>query len=171
MFAIRTTKPSKRGLDVSVVKDLMVHDIYRLLTKVDSPLVKIEAEGRYILNKELDSVYTRLTFENDFVATLTANRASESNIRMHALVGNVSVLSADLLASTLNETSETVDRDFTYPNEDLLMRQAMHFCEMIESNRYEAVTTVNRAAKTLEIAENIERIAKENIYGSLDTER
>ncbi len=70
-----------RAIDVSVVHDLMIHDIDILLWLMNSKVKKIEANGVAILTKTTDIANARITFENGAVANLTASRISVNNMR------------------------------------------------------------------------------------------
>lgn len=70
-----------RGLDVSVVLDLMIHDIDVLLRLVRSPLADLEATGVPVLSGNIDIANARLRFENGCVANLTASRISLGKTR------------------------------------------------------------------------------------------
>ena len=70
-----------RGLDVSVVLDLMIHDIDVLLRIVRSPLAGLEATGVPVLSGNVDIANARLRFENGCVANLTASRISLAKTR------------------------------------------------------------------------------------------
>ncbi|MBM3319462.1 MAG: Gfo/Idh/MocA family oxidoreductase [Candidatus Eisenbacteria bacterium] len=70
-----------RGLDVSVVLDLMIHDIDILLRIARSPLAGLEATGVAVLSPNIDIANARLRFENGCVANLTASRISLAKTR------------------------------------------------------------------------------------------
>lgn len=65
-----------RGTDVSVVLDLMIHDIDIVLTIVNSRLKHIDASGVPVLSDAVDIANARLVFENGCVANVTASRVS-----------------------------------------------------------------------------------------------
>jgi predicted dehydrogenase len=72
---------SKRVTDVSVILDMMIHDIDLILALVKSEVVQISASGVSVFSKELDIANARLEFENGAVATVTASRISRSKVR------------------------------------------------------------------------------------------
>ncbi len=65
-----------RGTDVSVVLDLMIHDIGIVLALVQSPIRKIDSVGISVLSKTEDIANARIEFESGCVANLTASRMS-----------------------------------------------------------------------------------------------
>lgn len=65
-----------RCTDVSVVMDLMIHDIDIVLWKAQSPVAEIHASGVPVLTETVDICNARILFENGSVANLTASRIS-----------------------------------------------------------------------------------------------
>lgn len=70
-----------RGTEVSVVLDLMIHDIEIILHLVRSPLRDLHAIGVPILSPSEDIANVRLTFANGCVANVTASRVSQERTR------------------------------------------------------------------------------------------
>ena len=71
----------ERGLDVSVVLDLMIHDIDIILNFVRSKIKNIYAAGVPVISDNADIANARLEFENGCVANVTASRISMKNER------------------------------------------------------------------------------------------
>ena len=86
-----------RGTDVSVVLDLMIHDIDLLLLSVNSKIRRIFATGACIVSKTFDFANVRLEFENGCIANLTANRVALQNIRKMTILQDNSFINIDLL--------------------------------------------------------------------------
>jgi predicted dehydrogenase len=84
-----------RGTDVSVVLDLMIHDIDIILTIVDSPLVHIDTSGAAILSNAVDIANARLQFANGCVANVTASRVSMKTERKMRIFQQDAYLSVD----------------------------------------------------------------------------
>ena len=72
---------SPRCTDVSVVMDLMIHDIDIVLWKAGSPVSEIHASGVPVLTDTVDICNARIRFENGAVANLTASRISAEPMR------------------------------------------------------------------------------------------
>ena len=70
-----------RGTDVSVVLDLMIHDLEILLHLVGAPVREIHAVGVPVLSASEDIANARLIFENGCVANVTASRISREKLR------------------------------------------------------------------------------------------
>ncbi|WP_018176730.1 MULTISPECIES: Gfo/Idh/MocA family protein [unclassified Thioalkalivibrio] len=70
-----------RATDVSVVLDLMIHDIDIILSLVDAPLTDIRASGARVLTGDIDIANARLEFANGCVANVTSSRISTKSER------------------------------------------------------------------------------------------
>lgn len=86
-----------RGNDVSVILDLMIHDVDIVLKIVNQPITDIQASGVAIVTDSLDIANVRLTFANGCVANLTASRISMKNMRKIRLFQSNAYISMDLL--------------------------------------------------------------------------
>ncbi|MGC8733229.1 MAG: Gfo/Idh/MocA family protein, partial [Halothiobacillaceae bacterium] len=84
-----------RATDVSVVLDLMIHDIDIILDIVDSPITHVEASGACVLTNDTDIANARLTFANGCVANVTASRISLKSERKMRLFQKDAYLSVD----------------------------------------------------------------------------
>ncbi|RJQ76862.1 MAG: gfo/Idh/MocA family oxidoreductase [Desulfobacteraceae bacterium] len=71
----------ERGLDVSVVLDLMIHDIDIILNFVRSGIKSIHAAGIPVITGTVDIANARLEFESGCIANVTASRISMKNER------------------------------------------------------------------------------------------
>ena len=70
-----------RGTDVSVVEDLMIHDLDLVLQIVKSAVQEVHANGVSIISDQADICNARIQFENGAVANLTASRISLKQMR------------------------------------------------------------------------------------------
>lgn len=70
-----------RGTEVSVILDLMIHDIDAILSTVKSPIVNLDASGVAVVSDTIDIANARIRFENGTVANLTASRISQKTMR------------------------------------------------------------------------------------------
>ena len=84
-----------RGLDVSVVLDLMIHDIDIILNFVKSGVKHIHAAGIPVITDEVDIANARLEFENGSVANVTASRVSIKNERKLRMFQRDAYISVD----------------------------------------------------------------------------
>ena len=90
-----------RGTDVSVVHDLMIHDLDILLDVVDSDVKEVHANGVSIVSPTPDICNARIVFENGCVANVTASRISMKNMRKMRLFQNDAYLSIDFLEKSV----------------------------------------------------------------------
>ena len=96
--AHRMSPYSQRANDVSVVLDLMIHDIDLLLELAAAPVVKLTATGtRASGSGYLDYVTATLNFANGIVANLTSSKVTHRKIRRIAAHCKNSLTEADFL--------------------------------------------------------------------------
>jgi predicted dehydrogenase len=79
--AHRLSMYTERNTDVSVVLDLMIHDIDIILNFVQSEILSIHAAGAPVICEHVDIANVRLEFKNGCVANVTASRVSAKNQR------------------------------------------------------------------------------------------
>lgn len=102
-----------RGTDVSVVLDLMIHDLDIVLSLVQSEIKDIRANGVKIVSDSVDICNVRLEFENGCVANLTASRISLKNMRKIRVFEKDAYINADFLEkkTTIVELEEWSSKD------------------------------------------------------------
>ncbi len=84
-----------RATDVSVVLDLMIHDIDIIQDIVDSEIEEIAANGTPVLTGDIDIANARLRFANGCVANVTASRVSRKSERKMRVFQENAYLSVD----------------------------------------------------------------------------
>ncbi len=92
--ATRIAPFKPRGTDVSVILDLMIHDLDLILALVDSPIESMDAVGAAVASAHEDIANARIRFESGAVATITASRISartERRMRLFAEDGYMAV--------------------------------------------------------------------------------
>lgn len=89
-----------RGTDVTVVLDLMIHDIDLVLALAASPLIDVKAVGVPVITPSIDIANARLIFESGMVANITASRVSMKPVRELRLFQQTGYFSLDLRAGT-----------------------------------------------------------------------
>ncbi|HIE16060.1 MAG TPA: Gfo/Idh/MocA family oxidoreductase [Bacteroidales bacterium] len=93
-----------RGTDVSVVMDLMIHDLDIVLHTVNSKVKRINASGVAVVSDSPDIANARIEFDNGCVANLTASRMSMKNMRKTRFFQKNAYISVDFL----NKKSEII---------------------------------------------------------------
>lgn len=93
----RLAEFNPRGTDVSVVMDLMIHDIDIVLNVVKANLRRTSASGVAVISDTPDICNARLEFDNGCVANLTASRISLKNMRKSRFFQKNAYISVDFL--------------------------------------------------------------------------
>jgi len=87
-----------RGTDVTVILDLMIHDIDLVLGLAQAPLADVRAVGASVMTGSIDIANARLAFEDGAVANITASRVSVKPLRQLRLFQDSGYFSLDLAA-------------------------------------------------------------------------
>lgn len=95
--AHRLAEFNPRGTDVSVVLDLMIHDIDAILSVVKSSVKQVYASGVSVISETPDIANARIEFENGCVANLTASRISMKKMRKARFFQKDAYISVDFL--------------------------------------------------------------------------
>jgi predicted dehydrogenase len=93
----RLAQFNPRGTDVSVVLDLMIHDLDIILSVVKSGIKRISASGVAVVSDTPDITNARIEFDNGCVANLTASRISMKNMRKSRFFQKDAYISVDFL--------------------------------------------------------------------------
>jgi len=86
-----------RGTDVSVVLDLMIHDIDIVLSMIKADVINISANGVAVVSPTPDIANARLEFSNGAVANITTSRISMKQMRKVRLFQPDAYISLDFL--------------------------------------------------------------------------
>jgi predicted dehydrogenase len=131
-----------RALDVSVVLDLMIHDIDLVHSFVQSPMKNVDAIGRRVFSDNIDIANARIRFESGCVANVTSSRISMKTERSLRVFQSDSYVSADLQSKTVTSYRKRGSSPVTGPddvridaqsfgNSDALLDQALAFVEAV----------------------------------------
>lgn len=107
--ALRLAGFGPRGTDVSVIHDLMIHDIDLVLSLVASEAERVEAVGVPVFTRNVDIANARLSFRDGTVVTLTASRVSPDRLRKVRFFQDDAYISVDLLGKAVNILRRKVD--------------------------------------------------------------
>nr|WP_062164597.1 Gfo/Idh/MocA family oxidoreductase [Asaia bogorensis] len=99
--ATRIAPFKPRGTDVSVILDLMIHDLDLVLSLVDSPIESIDAVGVAVSSAHEDISNARVRFANGCVASISASRISLKTERRMRVFSEEGYLSADFVQQEL----------------------------------------------------------------------
>ena len=181
----RLAEFNPRGTDVSVVLDLMIHDIDVLLSVVHSPVKHIEASGVAVISKSPDITNARIEFENGCVANLTASRISMKNMRKSRFFQRDAYISVDFLEKKVevvrmkeapehpneydmilqNAEGEHKQIYFEYPEvqpSNAILDELETFADAIEHNATPVVTFL-QGTEALRVAREISSLANLSI--------
>lgn len=133
-----------RANDVSVVLDLMIHDIDIILALVDSDIDHVDASGTAVLTQGTDIANARLTFKNGCVANVTASRISMKMERKMRMFRPCSYISVDFQNRVLvkHKTGdkemfpgipEIVSEESVFDSGDALFEEIKHFVHCIQT--------------------------------------
>jgi predicted dehydrogenase len=100
-----------RGTDVSVVLDLMIHDIDIILNFVRSEVSEIRAAGISVIAENVDIANARLEFQNGCVANVTASRISTKNERKIRLFQKDAYVSVDFTSQEITVIQQDSKKD------------------------------------------------------------
>ncbi len=134
-----------RANDVSVVLDLMIHDIDIILAMVDSEIERIDASGTAVLTQGTDIANARISFKNGCVANVTASRISMKMERKMRMFRPDAYISVDFQNRVLTQhrtgskemfpgIPEIVTEESVFENGDALFEEIKHFVNCIQMN-------------------------------------
>jgi predicted dehydrogenase len=111
--AVRLGPPGPRNLDVSVVLDLMIHDLDLALALAASEPAMVEADGARVANATLDRVDAEVEFDDGFLARFSASRVAEARERTMRVVYPSGEVRVDFITHAFeNTTPFALDPDF-----------------------------------------------------------
>ena len=177
----RLAQYNPRGTDVSVVLDLMMHDLDLILSIVKANVKKIQVSGCDLVSKNADIINARIEFENGCVANVTTNRVAFKNVRKFRVFTNDHFVSINLLDkvtevikiknAALNSKNLILDPGNGLPKKEIIFEHpiilptnaineelnTLH--ESINSNK-KTIVGIDDAIRVLELAIEIEEKLK-----------
>ena len=176
----RISTYNPRGTDVSVVLDLMIHDINLMLHLVKSNIKKISATGSAVLCDTEDIAEARIEFDNGCVASLTASRIALGNTRKLNVFQKENYLSLDFINKTALKAdvkkgilSKDEEAYASFENKSIVHKQLevkpinaiAHELSLFAGaikNKTQSAVTLDEAYQTMKIADEILGIIKKN---------
>jgi predicted dehydrogenase len=174
-----------RANDVSVVLDLMIHDIDLVLELAASPVVRLAAAGGRSGEGPIDYVNATLGFANGVVASLTASKMAHRKVRRLYTHCRNSLMETDFLKHNLRihrrphttvsaEHGELVYRNDGFIEEvsttsiEPLYAELEHFLQCVRGVETPAVDGL-QASRALQLADLIEQcVERPNLCMTLD---
>ena len=158
--AVRHGPPSPRSRDVSVVLDLMIHDLDLALALTDADPLAVEAEGEG--EDGLDRVRAEVDFDDGFTCLFDASRIAEGRKRTMKLVFPSGEVEIDFVARTFcNTTPFELNEAFaeTPAGKDSLRASVEGFLAAVRGASPRPVVDVAEAARALDLALAVEQAA------------
>ena len=147
-----------RGTEVSVVLDLMIHDLEVILHLVRSEVVDVRAVGVPVLSPTEDIANVRLLFANGCVANVTASRISPEKMRKIRVFLDDAYLSLDYQSQSgelYRKTSAGIGREeIPIEKGEPLANELAAFTACV-ARRDEPVVSGEHAAEALQLAVRI----------------
>jgi len=148
-----------RSLDISVVLDLMIHDLDIILDLVGDEVASVEGVGVKALTDKADIANARIHFKGGCIANITASRISEERMRRTRVFFNHNYISLDFAEHTIkilkNGTNGIEKRVIAIEMEEPLKREILHFHTGITAEKRDN-TLAKNAAMALDLALKID---------------
>lgn len=123
--AVRIAPFKPRGTDVSVILDLMIHDLDLVLALVAAPIESVDAVGAAVASAHEDIANARVRFVNGCVATITASRISLKTERRMRIFSEAGYLAVDFASRHLSLIGRGADGGVRMPGfEEFGLEQA-----------------------------------------------
>ncbi len=158
-----------RGTEVSVVLDLMIHDIDMVLNLVRSPVADVDAVGIPVLSATEDIANARIRFENGCVANLTASRVTPEPMRKIRVFQRSAYLSLDYQARGgeiyFKDGLSIRKEEVPVTDHNALLKQLEHFLECLIEGRESGTQPKPKVSgehglKALQVADEIIRVMR-----------
>ena len=107
----RLAQFNPRGTEVSVILDLMIHDIDAILSLVKSEVKTISASGVAVMTDTPDIANVRIEFNNGCVANLTSSRISMKKMRKMRMFQKDAYIAIDFLEKKTEVIKLKTDED------------------------------------------------------------
>jgi predicted dehydrogenase len=141
----------QRGTDVSVVLDLMIHDIDIIQNIVHAPIRSLDAIGASVFSNDLDIVNARIRFANGCVVNTTASRVSLKTERKLRIFQDDAYMSVDLQQKILTVVRKSDDppggelppvriEEQSFEQGDALRTEIESFLECVRTGRQPIVS-------------------------------
>ena len=157
-----------RANDVSVVLDLMIHDIDIILALVDSEIARLDASGTPVLTKGTDIANARIVFKSGCVANVTASRVSMKMERKMRMFRPSCYVSVDFQNRVLTQHQigdkemfpgipDIKTNESTFENGDALLEEIKSFLHCIKTGE-EPLVSGESGKRALEVAIQISQL-------------
>lgn len=149
-----------RSLDISVVKDIMIHDLDILTHLIKEKITRIEAKGVCVLSSHVDIANARLKFSNGCVANITASRISDKKERKLRIFTSSCYISLDYAqqkAEIYRKKHQKIEKKVIQSQGEPLKEEINEFLRLAKKNTFSR-QYFSSAAEAIKIASRIEKI-------------
>ncbi len=165
----------ERSTDVSVVLDLMIHDLDIVRALVGSEVVSVDAVGVPVFSEQEDIANVRIRFASGCVANITASRVSVERMRKIRIFAENAYVSTDYSAQEVlvyrkkdgapapdaSPMDQIAVEPLTVKHDEPLKLELAAFVECV-SQRTPPVVSGHDAVKALELAQQVEAFIRED---------
>ena len=158
--AVRHGPPSERSLDVSVVLDLMIHDLDLALSLTTGEPLAVEAEGRIDFSQGWDQASAEVTFDNGFICRFDASRMAAGRERTMKLVYPSGEVEIDFVTRAFrNTTPHALNADYAEAPafKDPLGTNVAGFLAAVRGEAPRPIVTAQEAARALDLGLAVEQ--------------
>ncbi len=171
--AHRLSEFKNRNNDVSVILDVMIHDIDLILSVTKANVRRVSANGASVLTSHIDIANARIELDNGCVANLTASRVAAGTTRKMRFYQKDACYVADFLnkkAHSYELLRENVEsginkKDLPTVDNNALRQELMSFGEAV-LGKTEPKVSLEDGHKALALAELIAEKIKQNVFTS-----
>jgi len=156
--ANRLSKFNVRGADVSVVHDLMIHDIDLILSIMKSEIIDIQATGCKYLTEYVDFATARLLFANGGVANIKVSRVSEQPLRKMCIFQPENYISVNFQEKKVEkiefQNNQSCCTEIPIKDCNAIVTELSDFIQTVKENGVPKVT-LNDGLNALHIADKV----------------
>ncbi|MFA6618644.1 MAG: Gfo/Idh/MocA family oxidoreductase [Candidatus Neomarinimicrobiota bacterium] len=142
------------GVDVSIVKELMIHDIDLITHFIPFSIESIHASGEILHSDKIDRATAIINFSNGSEAILFASRAEDIRRREILCTDGKTDFKADLMNRKLSSTKNTKVLEFEFS--DAMMEELTAFVLAVRNNE-DYLVNASVGCQTVKIADEIEK--------------
>jgi predicted dehydrogenase len=174
IFCNRLAPFTYRGSDVSVVFDVMIHDLDVVLSIANSEVKNIRAFGQKIISETYDIATATVEFESGLIANFTASRQAERKYRLMEIIESEHIYRVDFLhkRSTQFSMADTkkvsleeayihhsgagmVQKDLPVTETNAIGEELKSFMDSIINNK-KVVVSLDDGIRAMQLAKDIE---------------
>jgi predicted dehydrogenase len=171
--AHRLSQYKGRNNDVSVILDVMIHDIDLILAVTKANVRRISANGASVLTSHIDIANARIELDNGCVANLTASRVGTDSMRKMRFYQKDACYVSDFLNKTAhsyelireNKENEITKKSLAVPDNNALKQELTSFGEAV-LHQTKPKVSLEDGHKALAVAEMIAEKIKLNVFTS-----